>query len=399
MTNWSGPRPSGGPRGRPYRFFLALTVMALCGLVVLGVVLLTAGPGPFLLGLFFALLPVPFLAWGVLTLDRYEPEPLRNLIFTFVWGAGVATLLALVLNEIDQAVLTSALGRANGHFVTVSVAAPIVEECAKGLVILGMFKLSRYELDGPLDGIVYAGAVGLGFAMTENVLYYSEVTARIGGAGLLATFVMRGVLTPFAHPLFTSATGIGLGYASITRHRFVRVAAPVAGLVVAVVLHGIWNTAAGTSVLLLALVYLCLFVPVFAGVLVVAVRQRRRLRRVITDQLAPYARSGLIAWEDVPMFASLAQRRHARSWARRTTGRRGARAMRNYQLAATELALLRDRADRHLTGPRFPAQREQLEAYLASCRQQFLEHVPAWPTQVGQMWPVPPMPGPRSPYG
>ena len=53
-----------------------------------------------------------------------------------------------------------------------------------------------------LDGIVYAAMVGLGFAFTENILYYGR-TALEGGVPLAATFFVRGVLSPFAHPVFT----------------------------------------------------------------------------------------------------------------------------------------------------------------------------------------------------
>jgi RsiW-degrading membrane proteinase PrsW (M82 family) len=398
VTNWAGSRPERAARGRSYRFFIGLTVMALCALIVLAVIVLTEGPVAFVIGLVFALLPVPFLVWGVLALDRYEPEPVRILVLTFVWGAGVATLIALVLNQVDQAWLTGALGRQGGHLATAVIAAPIVEECAKGLVILGMFKLSRFELDGPLDGIVYASAVGIGFAMTENVLYYSASVDHAGGGALLATFVLRGVLSPFAHPLFTSATGIGLGFAAISPRRSVRVLAPLCGLIIAVILHGIWNVAASASVLVLAIVYVCIFVPVFTAVLVIAILQRHRLQRLIRQHMGPYASAGMIGWEDVPMFASLGQRRRARAWARRSAGPVGARAMRDYQLTATELALLHDRAARGVAGPEFASHRQAMADQLVAYRHEFLRRIPAWPTQAPQMWPIPGPPPPQPPY-
>ena len=83
--------------------------------------------------------------------------------------------------------------------------------------------------------------VGLGFAMMENIGYYIGALVRpeVGGVKLLgATFVLRGVLSPLAHPIFTSMTGLGVAYAAT--HRNARWAVP-AGLLAAMLLHGTWN--------------------------------------------------------------------------------------------------------------------------------------------------------------
>ena len=70
-----------------------------------------------------------------------------------------------------------------------------------------------------LDGIVYAGMVGIGFAFTENILYLAAAYNGTDGMGpggteaLTGTFVLRCLISPFAHPLFTTFTGIGVGIA------------------------------------------------------------------------------------------------------------------------------------------------------------------------------------------
>ena len=48
--------------------------------------------------------------------------------------------------------------------------APVVEESVRGLAILLILWFQRRELDGVVDGLVYAGLAGAGFA-TENILY------------------------------------------------------------------------------------------------------------------------------------------------------------------------------------------------------------------------------------
>ena len=61
--------------------------------------------------------------------------------------------------------------------------------------------------------------VGIGFAFTENILYlaaaYIGTTARARAASRSSAsrFLVRCVSSPFAHPLFTTFTGIGVGIA------------------------------------------------------------------------------------------------------------------------------------------------------------------------------------------
>ncbi|NBO84609.1 MAG: PrsW family intramembrane metalloprotease, partial [Actinobacteria bacterium] len=82
----------------------------------------------------------------------------------FLWGAGISVLVASSFND-----LTSA---AAGMAVAAVVSAPISEEIMKILGISSAAK--RRQIDGPLDGAVYAGYVGLGFAAVENVIYFSD---------------------------------------------------------------------------------------------------------------------------------------------------------------------------------------------------------------------------------
>ena len=53
------------------------------------------------------------------------------------------------------------------------VIAPLTEEAGKGLFVLLLLYIRRHTLDGVIDGLVYAGLVGVGFAFTENILYYA----------------------------------------------------------------------------------------------------------------------------------------------------------------------------------------------------------------------------------
>lgn len=91
---------------------------------------------------------------------------------------------------------------------------------------------------------------------------------------------MRGVISPFAHPLFTSFVGIGVGIAVTTRRGWLRPLAILAGYLAAVVLHAAWNVSAffaGGSLFLLT--YGLAMVPAFLLTVGFAVGMRRRRRR------------------------------------------------------------------------------------------------------------------------
>ena len=217
--------------------FLVL-LMGSSGLLVLGSLTSDTGAVGFAIGLSLALLPLPVVIGAFRWLDRYEPEPRGLLLFAFFWGATVAALAAAVLNT-ASVIAIARTGGENGLDATAVLVAPWVEEAAKGAAVLLVLLFRRREFDGVVDGIVLAGLAGIGFAFTENVLYFGRaflagqeesLTTGFFAAGL--TFVLRGVLSPFAHPLFTAMTGIGLGIAAHTSSAVTRWLAPVGGFLV-----------------------------------------------------------------------------------------------------------------------------------------------------------------------
>ena len=201
---------------------LVATVFIACALLVIAIIGSTTGVTGVLVGIALAAVPVFVVVPALLWLDRFEAEPTGLLLFAFGWGAAVATLVAILVNSTSIALL-----KASGGDVTAAavVIAPIVEETSKGLAVLLVFLYRRREFDGVIDGIVYAGMAGIGFAFTENVLYLGRALADSGVDGLAATFVLRCIFGPFAHPLFTMATGVGFGIAVTTRKAWVRMRA------------------------------------------------------------------------------------------------------------------------------------------------------------------------------
>jgi protease PrsW len=343
------PPPAWGPqpaRRRSWLVGLAATVLCLGAVGLAGLIVVAGGPEAALVGFVLAAVPVPLLVAVFLWLDRYEPEPWRYLTTALGWGAVMATTLGVAFTALGSH-LSGSSARLDGV-----VWAPLTEEMAKGLFIVLVVLLRRHELDGLLDGIVYAGMVGVGFAFTENVLYYvwayNGDAVQPGGLGAATgLFILRGVMSPFAHPLFTSAVGIGMGLALHTRRPAMRVLWPLLGYAVAVGLHAAWNGSAmlgGGAAFLLT--YASGMVPAFVLLVVLALWVRRREGRVLVSALDDCARRGWLHPAELPWMASLSHRATARVYARRLRGPLAARAVREYQHAVAEMGFLHDRVMR-----------------------------------------------------
>jgi len=353
--------------------FLVL-LMGASGLLILGSVTHDTGVVGFMIGISLALLPLPVVIGAFRWLDRYEPEPRGLLLFAFFWGATVAALAAALLNTASLIAIARTSG-GSGMDVTAVLVAPWVEEAAKGAAVLLVLVFRRREFDGVVDGIVLAGLAAIGFAFTENILYFGRaflagqeesLTTGFFAAGF--TFVLRGVISPFAHPLFTAMIGIGLGIAARTANPATRWLAPLAGFLLAVLLHGAWNLSSLSGLSGFFTGYVLIMVPAFALTIAVATWSRRREGTTVAVRLPTYVDAGWLDPQDVPMLASLQRRRQALDWMEARYGGGKARALRDFQHAATELAFLRDRIERGLDVPDFPSRERELLAMVAQSR-------------------------------
>jgi RsiW-degrading membrane proteinase PrsW (M82 family) len=224
-------------------------------------------------------------------LDRYDPEPAWALLLALGWGAVAAVGVAGFVNTGVDIAIEALFGGGAGEAISVVVSAPLCEEAMKGIFVVGVFFFLRDEFDGVVDGIIYATFCAIGFAATENVIYYARAMQEGDGvAGLAFTVFLRGVLAPWGHPLYTSMTGIGLGLAREAENRFVRYLAPFAGYGGAVFLHALWN---GTSLVGGGEAFLCmlplwmLFVAAFIILVMVLVSRRGRIiRQHLVDEVA-----------------------------------------------------------------------------------------------------------------
>ncbi|GAB3296720.1 PrsW family intramembrane metalloprotease [Parasphingorhabdus pacifica] len=326
-----------------------LICLGTIGLMMLGVATSRVGVLPAVVGAAAALLPVGAVFAATVWIDRWEPEPPMLMLGAFLWGAGGATGCALLLNDAVIGFGATVLGPSDHLFFERAVMAPVVEEAAKALFVIALWLWRRSEFNGLVDGIVYASLTAAGFAFTENILYFGKAFAEGGfggvSGGVIAVFILRGLLAPFSHPLFSAMFGIGIGLAARAGTTAPRVLWPVLGYVVAVVLHGVWNGSTllgGTGFLNM---YFLIMVPIFIGTGWMIVWQRKREQRIIVEQLPVLRRAGLIVDSEVEMLASLAGRSGWQRKVKATAGSDAAKAVRDYQIAVTELAFLQHRAE------------------------------------------------------
>ena len=170
--------------------------------------------------------------------DSLRKEPRRMLLFGFVLG-GVAAALASGLYDI-----LAQLGYSGprdepaaqlAYFV--GVVGPI-EEGAKFAVAWAVLFRTRW-FDEPIDGLVYAATVAIGFASLENALYATQMN--------WPTQIARAATTPLTHSVFSALWGFGSGYALLVEKRPLRRALWLAlPLVAASIAHGAYDAAVVT---------------------------------------------------------------------------------------------------------------------------------------------------------
>ena len=280
------PRLDTGKSTRLHGATLIWMTFAVLGLTLIGLTALDVGIIDTLAGGLSAIIPAGFYLTIFLWLDRYDPEPPRALVFAYFWGAVIAVFVSALYNGMSLSVF--------GNVTTSLVSAPVVEEASKGIGVLVIAIFFRKDFDSVVDGIVYAGVVALGFATMENIHYYGASLNREGMGGLIGTWVVRGILSPYSHVLFTCMTGIGSGMARETHQASVRFAAPVAGYVSALFLHVLWNRFAAFDSATFVAGYVLLEVPLFCAFLLVIFRLVNREGWILRQSLAAEVERGLL---------------------------------------------------------------------------------------------------------
>ncbi|HQE92138.1 MAG TPA: PrsW family intramembrane metalloprotease [Anaerolineae bacterium] len=196
-----------------------------------------------LLILFLSLGPMILYALMLWWFDRYEKEPLALLIAAFLWGAVPSIFLALILEIVlDVPIVAISPNQLTYDLLGASVVAPLVEEGVKALALVLLLIFLRREIDSPMDGLIYGGIVGFGFAAVENIFYLFSAYAEEGVGGVLTLAFLRAGLFGLNHAMYTGFTGLGIALALEIRPKGLKVLPICAGFGMAIITHAFHNT-------------------------------------------------------------------------------------------------------------------------------------------------------------
>jgi RsiW-degrading membrane proteinase PrsW (M82 family) len=181
------------------------------------------------------LLPVLFWSGFHYYKDRHLPEPFGHLLLAFILGIASFWLgklmyagLGLVDLRFDAYVL--AVRNPVGLFFYAVLAIGVIEELSK-MVFFLLIILRFREFNEPIDGIIYASFIALGFATMENIQYLQYVS------GFEA--IARGFAGPLVHILFASIWGFYIGAAHLQRKPMLGTV--LGALAITALLHGIYD--------------------------------------------------------------------------------------------------------------------------------------------------------------
>lgn len=188
-------------------------------------------------GLLLLPIVVPVLFWAVYHYhkDRHLPEPIGHLMMAFglgIMAAGLSQLLYVTLGPLGLRFDAGALADTNtaGLLAYSLLAIGPIEEFAKLLPFL-LVVLRFKDFDEPIDGIIYASFIGLGYAAVENWQYLEYLTPLEAAA--------RGFASPVVHMVFASIWGHWIARDFVTGRS--TVGAALTGFAIAAVLHGSYD--------------------------------------------------------------------------------------------------------------------------------------------------------------
>jgi len=178
--------------------------------------------------------------------DKYNREPFSKLLISFVLGV-LSCVPAIFMESAGQGIL-HALGYPVMTWISGGYEVDILSKEAHSIAVFAWFVVGLSEelckffflrfyayrlkyFDEPLDGIVYAMMIGMGFATFENIFYVYQNGALTG--------IMRSLLAVPAHATFAVMMGYFVGRAKFNpAHEKTEL---FKGLALAVFFHGAYD--------------------------------------------------------------------------------------------------------------------------------------------------------------
>lgn len=248
-----------------------------------------------------AVLPMAVYMFLIWKFDRYDREPFRLILQNYLWGAIGAIIFALIGGTIISIILSVFTKNVNqlAHLNTIIVA-PFVEEFTKGIFLF--ITIKNMKFDNMTDGIVYGGAIGLGFGMTENFLYF--ITFGTTVSGWITIVIIRTLFSAVMHCVSTATLGAFIGYAKFNVKKN-RILFAIIGFIVAVFIHFMWNlTVSFQSTAIIGFIFLLITIFIFIAVFSASVLKEKK---IIFTELLPETEHSLMP-KNHPEILSSAKR-------------------------------------------------------------------------------------------
>lgn len=177
-----------------------------------------------------AIAPVFIIVFYIYLKDKYEKEPKRLILYTFLLGAIVSVIITTILYLIFDLFLPLPDDfSVQQQFIKAFFVVALIEEFSK-YVIIRYYAQPKAAFNEPFDGIVYAVMVSLGFALTENIMYVFQ--------GGLEVALLRAFTAVPAHATFGILMGYFMGKAKFNGKR---IGDNLIGLLLAILFHGAYD--------------------------------------------------------------------------------------------------------------------------------------------------------------
>jgi RsiW-degrading membrane proteinase PrsW (M82 family) len=230
--------------------------------------------------------------------DRYDREPLGLVLINYLYGAVGAIIIAILGSGIISTALSLFVQNEQSMArIETIIVAPVVEEITKGFFLFLM--VFNKKFDNMTDGIVYGGAIGLGFGMTENFFYFVFYAQSFND--WISIVIIRTLFSGVMHCVSTGTLGAFLGYAKF-KSKFIKITFPLYGLGIAMFIHFLWNLSVSfESTTILGFLFMIITIAIFITVFSISLLGERR---VIYRELLPEAETGLIPHEHLSILNS-----------------------------------------------------------------------------------------------
>ena len=253
---------------------------------------------PILASLFAALIPMFIYLALIWWMDKYDREPFSFLFIHFLWGALGAVIIGIAGSMILSTFtgLTGTESKSSSLIQTIFFA-PFSEEIAKGVFLL--YSVNSKKFDNITDGIVYGAAIGLGFGMTENFIYFLTYGDTL--SSWIQLVLIRSLFSAVMHCISTASFGAFLAIAKFSSPAGKKIF-PFAGLTIAMLIHFLWNaTISFETTFFYGFIFMIFLVLIFFFVFKLSIRNEKQ---IIEYELLEESNDGLIPEEHIKILSS-----------------------------------------------------------------------------------------------